>query len=99
VKHSITTRLSFVLAATLALFSSSTFAAFFQVAENSPAGLGNAFAGGAAIAEDASTVWYNPAGLTRLQDNQLVAGGHLIFPSTKFTNQGSSTVLPFAAPV
>ncbi len=98
-KHSITTRLSFVLAATLALFSSSTFAAFFQVAENSPAGLGNAFAGGAAIAEDASTVWYNPAGLTRLQDNQLVAGGHLILPSTKFTNQGSSTVLPFAAPV
>jgi len=99
VKHSITTRLSFVLAATLVRFSSSTFAAFFQVAENSPAGLGNAFAGGAAIAEDASTVWYNPAGLTRLQDNQLVAGGHLIFPSTKFTNQGSSTVLPFAAPV
>ncbi len=97
-KHSITTRLSFVLAATLAFFSGSTFAAFFQVAENSPAGLGNAFAGGAAIAEDASTVWYNPAGLTRLQDDQLVAGGHLIFPSTKFTNQGSSTVFPFVAP-
>ena len=89
-KHSITTRSSFVLAATLALFSGLTFAAFFQLAENSPAGLGNAFAGGAAIAEDASTVWYNPAGLTRLKGNQLVAGGHLIFPSTKFDNEGST---------
>jgi len=90
VKHSITTRSSFVLAVTLALFSDSTFAAFFQLAENSPAGLGNAFAGGAAIAEDASTVWYNPAGLTRLKGNQLVAAGHLIFPSTEFDNESST---------
>jgi long-chain fatty acid transport protein len=81
-----------VLASTLTLFSGSTFAAFFQLAENSPAGLGNAFAGGTAIAEDASTVWYNPAGLTRLKGNQLVVGGHLVFPSTEFENQGSTDV-------
>ena len=94
------TRFSFVLASTLALFSGSTFAAFFQLAENSPAGLGNAFAGGAAIAQDATTVWYNPAGLTRLNGNQLVVGGHLIFPSTKFDNEGSTiTGLSGGAPL
>lgn len=95
-------RVSLVLASTLILFSGSTFAAFFQLAENSPAGLGNAFAGGAAIAEDASTVWYNPAGLTRLEGNQLVVGGHLIFPSTKFDNKGSTTTAllgPLSAPL
>jgi long-chain fatty acid transport protein len=59
-------------------------AAFFQLAENSPAELGHAFSGGAAIAEDASTVWYNPAGLTRLSGGpQLVAGGYYIMPSIK----------------
>jgi long-chain fatty acid transport protein len=65
-------------------------AAFFQLAENSPAGLGNAFAGGAAIAEDASTVWYNPAGLTRLSGQQVVAGGHYIDPSTKFSKTSAN---------
>ncbi len=94
-KYLFKTRFSFVLAITLTLFSGSTLAAFFQLAENSPAGLGNAFAGGAAIAEDASTVWYNPAGLTRLEGRQFLAGGHLIFPSTKFDNQGSSVSAAF----
>lgn len=68
-------------------------AAFFQLAENSPAGLGNAFAGGAAIAEDASTVWYNPAGLTRLGRAEYLVGGHLIFPSTEVKSASGSTLL------
>ncbi len=89
-KYSITTRLTFVFAVTLALFSGATFGAFFQVQESSPKGAGNANAGGAAVAEDASTVWYNPAGLTRLQGSQLVVGGHFIVPSTKFDNEGST---------
>lgn len=68
-------------------------AAFFQLAENSPAGLGNAFAGGAASASDASTVWYNPAGLTRLSRAEYVVGGHIIDPSTNAKNVTGSTVL------
>lgn len=68
-------------------------AAFFQLAENSPAGLGNAFAGGAAIAEDASTVWYNPAGLARLSGTQLVAGVHAINPSLEFSKSSATTIL------
>jgi len=58
-------------------------AAFFQLAENSGSGIGNAFAGGAAVAEDASTVWYNPAGMTRLSGQQFVIAGHYIHPSFK----------------
>jgi long-chain fatty acid transport protein len=79
-------------AALLVLVTTPARAAFFQLAENSPAGLGNAFAGGAAIAEDASTVWFNPAGLTRLTGTQLVVGGHFIAPSLEFDGS-ASTVL------
>lgn len=88
------TKLTPLLLATVAtLFSGSAFAAFFQLTENSPAGLGNALAGGSAIAEDASTVWFNPAGLTRLTGSQYVVGGNLIFPSLDFDNAGSTIVL------
>lgn len=68
-------------------------AAFFQLQENGPAGLGNAFAGGAAIAEDASTVWYNPAGLTRLSRAEYLVGGYVIVPSTKVKSVSGSTTV------
>lgn len=80
-------------AALLALGVPSAHAAFFQLAENSPAGLGNAFAGGAAIAEDASTVWFNPAGLTRIPGTQLVVGGYYIQPSVDFKKTSATTLL------
>lgn len=67
-------------------------AAFFQLAETSPAAIGSANAGGAALAEDASTVWFNPAGLTRLSGSQFVAGGHLIKLSTEFRKTSATTV-------
>jgi long-chain fatty acid transport protein len=70
-----------IVAFALAVTSSSASAAFFQIAEQSASGIGNAFAGGAAIAEDASTVWYNPAGMTRLDRAQLIVGGSYIRPS------------------
>ena len=69
------------LIAALAVASAPAQAAFFQIAEQSASGMGNAFAGGAAVAEDASTVWYNPAGMTRLARAQVVAGGSYIHPT------------------
>lgn len=75
------------------LYATGIHAAAFGVAEQSALGLGNAFAGGAASAEDASTVWYNPAGMTRISGNQLVIGGHLIAPSFSFKDKGSTTGL------
>ncbi|PCI67790.1 MAG: long chain fatty acid transport protein [Piscirickettsiaceae bacterium] len=78
------------LAASLSVISTASLSAAFGIAENSALGIGNAFAGGAASAEDASTVWYNPAGMTRIKGNQVVQGIHLIAPSFDFDDEGST---------
>jgi long-chain fatty acid transport protein len=77
--------------ASLALFATATPAlgAAFQLNESSASGLGKAFAGGAAAAEDASTVWANPAGMSRLRGSQAVGVIHLITPSMKLSDEGS----------
>jgi long-chain fatty acid transport protein len=61
----------------------------FALQEQSGSGLGNAFAGGAAVAEDASTIFTNPAGMSRLTGMQAAVAGSLICPSAKFHNSGS----------
>ncbi len=55
--------LSIVMGLTVALtgFSGGAGAAGFQLLEQNASGLGNAFAGTAAVAEDASTIFFNPA--------------------------------------
>ena len=85
---------SALLIAVILLFVSagSAFAAGFALVEQSMSGLGNAYAGGAAGAEDASTIFYNPAGMTRLNGQQLVVGSHVVMPSVKFHNEGSTHV-------
>jgi len=77
-------------AVALAALCQPASAAFFQLQENSTSGLGNAFAGGAASAEDASTVWYNPAGMTRLSGSQFVFAAHGIDPSIKFSKTSAN---------
>jgi long-chain fatty acid transport protein len=69
----------------------------FALVEQSASGLGNAFAGESAAAENASTIFFNPAGMTRLPGLQVVAGVQAIGPSINFTNQGS-TLAPPAPP-
>jgi len=66
----------------------------FQLIEQSASGMGNAYAGGAATAEDATTVFFNPAGMTRLQDSQFVVGMHYIMPSSEFSDKGSTQTIP-----
>ena len=80
------------LAAAIAGISAPASAAFFQIAENNASGIGNAFAGGAAIAEDASTVWYNPAGMTRFKSPQFVVAGHFIIPSFNANVNSASAI-------
>jgi len=67
-----------------------TSAAGFALIEQNASGLGNAYAGGAAIAEDASTIFFNPAGLSRISGKQLAVSGEAIGLSVKFQNQGST---------
>ncbi len=62
----------------------------FALIEQGVRGLGNAFAGGAAVAEDATTIFFNPAGLTRLKGQNIEVGLHAIIPSTKFEDHGST---------
>ena len=63
-------------------------AAGFQLREQSAAGLGNSFAGSAANAEDASTIFYNPAGMTLLKGNQFSGNASLIMPQSRFKGNG-----------
>ncbi|MBT9589452.1 MAG: outer membrane protein transport protein [Thiobacillus sp.] len=75
-------RLSLGLA--LAGMASLTHAAGFALIEQNASGLGNAYAGQAASAQDASTIFFNPAGMTLLPDRQVVVAGHLIKPQAEF---------------
>lgn len=79
-------------AATLALWAGSARAGGFALIEQSVSGLGNAFAGGAAAAEDATTIFFNPAGLTRLKGQHAIAGLHVVMPRAQFDNEGSKDV-------
>ncbi len=64
-------------------------AAGFALIEQSASGMGNAFAGGGAVAEDASTIFFNPAGMTYIEGTQAVGALHLIKPNVEFDNDGS----------
>lgn len=77
-------------AALLTLASGTASAAGFQLLEQNASGIGNAYAGSAAVAENASTIYFNPAGMTQLQAREVSAGLSLVRPSFKFTDQGSS---------
>jgi long-chain fatty acid transport protein len=57
---------------------SNAYAGGFQLLEENVSSLGNAFAGTAAVAEDASTSFYNPAGLTLLNTPEIDVAGTLI---------------------
>lgn len=79
-----------VSALLLAAFSGAASAAAFQLWEQNASGLGNAYAGSAAVADNASTIFFNPAGMTQLSGFQFSAGVVGVGPSYEFSNQGSS---------
>lgn len=62
----------------------------FQLREQSSEGLGNAFAGSTAKAYNLSTIYYNPAGMTRLEGNQIAGSATYIMPVAQFS--GTNTV-------
>jgi len=73
----------------LAIAAGHALGSAFALQEQNASGLGHAYAGGAAAAEDVSTIFYNPAGLVRLQTAQVVLAGNVICPSAKFHDSGS----------
>jgi long-chain fatty acid transport protein len=62
----------------------------FALLEQSVKQVGSATSGGAAVAEDASTIFFNPAGMTRLQGKQVMLAGHHISFSTEFSGSGAT---------
>lgn len=81
------------LATLLLALSAHSHGAGFAIIEQSVSGLGNAFAGAAASSQDASTIYFNPAGMTQLPERELVGAAHVIFPSFEFADAGSRTTL------
>lgn len=72
-------------------FSGSASAAGFQLfGEQNAAGIGNAGAGSAAVAENASTIYYNPAGMTQLQRLEVSGGVTAVKTNFNFSDNGSS---------
>ncbi len=89
-----TTQTGFFFAFALGLtgatcLSSAAFASGFALREGTADWLGNAFAGESAKAYDASTVWTNPAGMVRLDQDEIDGSVSYIAPSFNFT--GSNT--------
>lgn len=70
-----------------------SFASGFQLLEQSSSALGSAFAGVAATAENPSTVFFNAAGLTRLDKPALATSVTGINISTKFHDAASTAAL------
>ncbi|MPS47488.1 MAG: hypothetical protein E2592_00630 [Methylobacillus sp.] len=80
--------------------ATSGHAAGFALIEQSASGFGNAYAGMAARADDASVQFFNPASLSWLPPGrQIIVGGSAILPSAKLRNVNSthrSTGTPIA---
>ena len=76
------------LAVTLA--SSQIFASGFALNEQSVSGMGTGFAGRSSSADDASTVFGNPAGMSRLSGQQVTGGIAVIDASTDIKDANGS---------
>jgi long-chain fatty acid transport protein len=89
-----------LLALGIASVTSLSYGGSFGLIENSASGQGSAFAGASALGEDASTIYFNPAGMTRLSGSQVIVVGHVISPHADFTNKGSidATGAPLTGP-
>jgi len=84
-----TVRVRIVLVLFFMGFETAALGSGFAILEQGVAEQGNANAGGAAAAHDASTVFFNPAGLIRLKKLETIVGSHVVIPSAKFRDTGS----------
>lgn len=82
---------SFIVATLVSLGSTgSAYASGFALIEMNANGQGNAYAGAAAYTPNASTVFFNPAGMMSLEGEQISIASHIIDPTSDFENKGSS---------
>jgi len=79
----------------LASIAGSAGAGGFALIEHGASGLGNAYAGAAAVSADTSTVWFNPAGMTEIPTREVAVGLHVLSTSSTYTDAGSTLNLAF----
>jgi long-chain fatty acid transport protein len=98
--HSLTIRSCVSFAALSALYCASANATGFFINQQSVSGLGRVDAGNVAAADDLGTLFFNPAGVTRLWQesdgarSRASVGLHLIVPRSDLTNAGSTATTP-----
>ncbi|EGB95846.1 Long-chain fatty acid transport protein [Pseudomonas sp. TJI-51] len=78
------------LGVAVALASSQLLASGFALNEQSISSMGTGFAGRSSSAEDASTVFGNPAGMSRLKREQVTVGGAAVIAKTDISGPGSN---------
>lgn len=89
------TNMKLISALVLLAFAGTASASGFQLQNQTGSGNGNAFAGAAATAEDAGTIFFNPAGMTYLPEGSNVAlAGTILQRSLKFNNTGTNQLIP-----
>lgn len=91
--YSACARAIFGVCGVLAVSGTPALGAGFAIKEQSPAALGNAFAGATAEAADIGYMFFNPAGLTRHDGHRALAGVSYILPKAEPENMTASTAL------
>ena len=76
------------LGAALVACAGSAFGSSFQLQEQSASGLGVAYAGMGAATQDASTVFWNPAGMAFMTEREISVSADYIAPKFDFTSAG-----------
>lgn len=74
-------------------FTQGAQAAGFALWEQSVPDMGTAYAGVAATANSVDTLFFNPAGMTRLPGTRAGAAVHLVKPKMEFSNEGTTNAL------
>lgn len=77
------------LSASVAWFANPAHAGGFALIEHGASGLGNSYAGAAAVSNDGSTVWFNPAGMSELDGREMSAALHMLSSTTTWTDEGT----------
>jgi long-chain fatty acid transport protein len=72
---------------------STVHASGFAITEKGVKGEGSAYAGNAAVAEDASTIYWNPAGMTHLKQNEMDLALFSVTTSFEFKKQSATNIL------
>lgn len=82
-----------LLLATLSTFLiSNVHAAAYQLYELGTPIIGTAGVGQAAVADDASTAYFNPAGMPYLNGSQFMLGSQMMVPEIHFSRNNSTTI-------